>query len=193
MRTRTPTTLAAGRATPARSQKAIRPGRSAPRRGRRRGRRRKARRLGWIRELLTIGQYERTILLTDGQHLLTVGRLDLVPMSPTAPAYRRLGVDERRRRLLDLGAELFTRHAYDELSMAGIARESGISKALLYHYFPSKEAFFRATLSETAADVLARTTPDPSLPALARLEASLDAYLSWIEEHTESYRKLIDS
>ena len=47
------------------------------------------------------------------------------------PAYQRLAVDERRRRLLDLGAELFTRTAYDELSMAKIAKAAGISKALL--------------------------------------------------------------
>ena len=58
------------------------------------------------------------------------------------PAYTRLDVDERRRRLLAFGAELFARHAYDELSMARIAREAGISKALLYHYFPSKQAYF---------------------------------------------------
>jgi AcrR family transcriptional regulator len=111
----------------------------------------------------------------------------------TEPAYTRLDVDERRRRLLELGAELFTRHSYDELSMARIAREADISKALLYHYFPSKQAFFEATLAETAAEILARTTPDPSLPPLARLEGSLDAYLRWIEGHKESYRKLIES
>ena len=58
------------------------------------------------------------------------------------PAYTRLENDERRRRLLELGADLFTRHAYDEISMAQIAREAGISKALLYHYFPSKQDYF---------------------------------------------------
>jgi AcrR family transcriptional regulator len=113
--------------------------------------------------------------------------------SVAEPAFTRLDVDERRMQLLELGARLFTRHSYDELSMAQIAREAGISKALLYHYFPSKQAFFQATLAETAAEVLARTTPDPALPALAQLEASLDAYLAWIEEHAESYRKLIAS
>ncbi len=68
-------------------------------------------------------------------------------------AYTRLDVDERRRRLLELGADLFTRFAYDELSMARIAKEAGISKALLYHYFPSKEAYFVATLEEKAAEL----------------------------------------
>ena len=66
----------------------------------------------------------------------------------SGPAYTRLDVDERRRRLLDLGADLFARHAYDELTMATIAREAGISKALLYHYFPGKQAYFAATLED---------------------------------------------
>ena len=35
--------------------------------------------------------------------------------------------------------------------MAAIAREAGISKALLYHYFPSKQAYFAATLLQEAA------------------------------------------
>src|SRR3954462_601987 len=80
------------------------------------------------------------------------------------PAYRRLEVDERRRRLLDLGADLFARHAYDELSMAAIARAAGISKALLYHYFPSKQAYFAATLEQAAAGLAEATEPDPALP-----------------------------
>ena len=81
-------------------------------------------------------------------------------------------MDERRRRLLELGADLFTRHAYDELSMAKIAREAGISKALLYHYFPSKEAYFVATLEEKANELQQRTEPDPDLPPFEQLSAS---------------------
>src|SRR5215218_7862103 len=107
------------------------------------------------------------------------------------PAYTRLDVDERRRQLLELGADLFTRHTYDELSMARIAKEAGISKALLYHYFPSKEAYFVATLEEKANELQARTTPNPEQSPVEQLSASLDAYLSWIEENAGSYDKLI--
>src|SRR4051794_13898071 len=77
------------------------------------------------------------------------------------PAYTRLDVDERRRRLLEQGAELFERHSYDELSMAQIARAAGISKALLYHYFPSKQAYFAATLEQAAGELAAAVEPDP--------------------------------
>ena len=111
---------------------------------------------------------------------------------PSTPAYRRLDVDERRRRLLEQGAELFSRHAYADLSMAAIAREAGISKALLYHYFPSKQAFFVATLEQQAAELAARVDDvDPALPPPAQLAAALDAFLGWVEEHAEGYGKLL--
>src|ERR671915_1148684 len=109
------------------------------------------------------------------------------------PAYTRLGVDERRRRLLELGAELFARHGYDELSMARIAREAGISKALLYHYFPSKQAYFAATLEQAAAELARLTEPDPARPPVEQLADSLDAYLGWVERHADAYAKLIRS
>src|ERR1700712_3691812 len=87
-----------------------------------------------------------------------------VPSGPVAtPAFHRLDVDERRRQLLELGARLFTSHTYTELSMARIAREAGISKALLYHYFPSKQEFFRATLTQAADELQARIDPPPGL------------------------------
>jgi AcrR family transcriptional regulator len=109
------------------------------------------------------------------------------------PAYTRMQVDERRRQLLELGAELFATHSFAELSMARIAREAGISKALLYHYFPSKQDFFVATLQQGAQEIARRTQPDPNLPPLEALAGSLDAFLAWIEENETAYRKLMES
>jgi AcrR family transcriptional regulator len=114
-------------------------------------------------------------------------------VTASGPAYTRLQVDERRRQLLDLGADLFARHAYDELSMAQIARAAGISKALLYHYFPSKQAYFAATLEQAAAELAATVEPDPALPPVEQLAGSLDAYLAWVERNADAYAKLITS
>src|ERR1700753_1650337 len=100
------------------------------------------------------------------------------------PAYRRLDVDERRRQLLERGAELFTSHRYDELSMSRIAAEGGVSKSLLYHYFPSKAAFFEATLTAWAKELRAAPEPDPDLPPVEQLQASLGAFLSLVEENS---------
>jgi AcrR family transcriptional regulator len=111
----------------------------------------------------------------------------------SSPAYTRLENDERRRRLLDLGARLFTEHAYDEISMSQIARAAGISKALLYHYFPSKRDYFVATLAGGAEELRARVEPDPALPPAQALAGSVEAYLAWIEDHAEAYEKLFRS
>jgi len=110
-----------------------------------------------------------------------------------SPAYRRLEVNERRRQLVERGAELFTRYSYDELSMRTIARKAGISKALLYHYFPSKQAFFQATLAQAAEELRARTEPDPKLPAAEQLKGSLEAFLELIDDNALAYRKLMES
>jgi AcrR family transcriptional regulator len=109
------------------------------------------------------------------------------------PSYRRMDVDERRAQLLERGAELFTSHRYDELSMNKIATEVGISKALLYHYFPSKQAFFEETLSAWAERLRVRTEPDPDLPPVEQLTKSLDAFLELVEENSGAYRNLIQS
>ncbi len=109
------------------------------------------------------------------------------------PSYRRMDVDERRTQLLERGAELFTSHPYDELSMKEIASEVGISKALLYHYFPSKQAFFEATLGAWAERLRVATEPDPGLSPVEQLTASLDAFLALVEENSTAYRNLIRS
>ncbi len=91
------------------------------------------------------------------------------------------------------GAELFARHSYDELSMREVARQVGISKPLLYHYFPNKRSFFQATLAQAAAELRARTEPDPNLPPLDQLRGSLEVFLALIDENELAYRKLMQS
>lgn len=108
-------------------------------------------------------------------------------------SFTRLPVEERRRQLLELGARLFSRHAYDELSMAQVAREAGISKPLLYHYFRRKQDFFVATLAQQAEQVRELTEPPSGLPPAEALAGSLDAFLGWVEQNEVAYRKLLES
>lgn len=108
-------------------------------------------------------------------------------------AYRRLQAEDRRRQLLERGAELFAHHSYDELSMRKIASEVGISKPLLYHYFPSKREFFQATLAQAAEQLRTRTEPDPSLPPLDQLRKSLEGFLELVDDNSLAYSKLMQS
>ena len=110
-----------------------------------------------------------------------------------ARAYRRLQNDERRSLLLKHATALFAEHGYDGLSMSQLAREAQISKALLYHYFPSKRRLFEAALAEGAEELRARTEPDPSRPPAEQLSVALDAFLQWVQERPEAYAKLLES
>lgn len=116
-----------------------------------------------------------------------------MPASRAVPAFRRLDVDERRRQMLEAGARLFTERGYDGVAMSDVAREAGVSKGLLYHYFASKPDFFAATLEAAAGELAEVTRTDPSLPPLEQLSGAVDAYLAWIEAHSDSYRMLMGS
>jgi AcrR family transcriptional regulator len=101
--------------------------------------------------------------------------------------------EERRALLLERAQELFGEYGYDALSMSQIAREAKISKALLYHYFPSKSRLFEAALAAGAAELRERTKLDPALPPAAQVAATLDAFLGWVQERPGAYAKMLES
>jgi AcrR family transcriptional regulator len=109
------------------------------------------------------------------------------------PAYTRLQVDERRRQLLDAGAALFAAHAYEEISMQDIAKAAGVSKPLLYHYFPSKIDLFKAAVAEKAAELQRVIEPSGQGTPFEQLSWTLDAYLAWIEANVLTWSKLVQS
>jgi AcrR family transcriptional regulator len=114
-------------------------------------------------------------------------------LAMAAPAYRRLQRDERRELLLARATELFAQHGYEGLSMSQLAREAQISKALLYHYFPSKRRLFEAALEEGVEELRARTEPDPKRPPAEQLATTLDAFLAWVQERPTAYATLLQS
>ena len=105
----------------------------------------------------------------------------------------RLDNEERRGQLLALGLEHFGARAYDDVSIDAIATAAGISKGLLYHYFPTKRAYYAATIREAAALCVACTETDEAMPPLLRLHAGLDGYLSYVRDHAKAYATLLRS
>jgi AcrR family transcriptional regulator len=101
----------------------------------------------------------------------------------------RLPRDERREQLVLLGLELLGRTPHDQVSIGEIARAAGISKGLLYHYFPTKSDFVVAVLRASRDELERRMAPDPSASASvgARLDASIDAFLAYVEDHAAGY------
>jgi AcrR family transcriptional regulator len=96
-------------------------------------------------------------------------------------------VSERRAELLRIGMRLFSTRAYEDIWVEDIAELAGISRGLLYHYFPTKRDFYVAVSQAAAAEAGELTAPDSSLPASERLRAGIDAFVRYAEEHSHGF------
>lgn len=77
---------------------------------------------------------------------------------------RAADFDEKRRSILDSAAAVFAKLGMERASMAQIAQENNVSKALLYHYYPSKDLLIfdigRTHLIELEAAIIEADRPD---------------------------------
>lgn len=116
------------------------------------------------------------------------------PVESLAKTGQRLAVDERRAQLVALGVEIFNRRPYDEISIDDIAEAAGISKGLLYHYFPSKKAFYVETVRAGAQAM--RTEIEPTGVAatpLEKLHLGVERYVSFVERHPRGFVHVLRS
>jgi AcrR family transcriptional regulator len=86
---------------------------------------------------------------------------------------------ERREAIVEKAANLFAASGFRGASVADLARACGISKALLYHYYPSKEAILRVVMvSHIDALIAALDGIEQSRePAQTRLAALTHAFM----------------
>ena len=98
---------------------------------------------------------------------------------------RRLSPEDRRNELLTLGAEVFGQRPYDEVRIDEIAERAGVSRALMYHYFPDKRAFFAAVVRAEGERLFeaTNTPPELGLYLFGQLRAGVLAYLEYDEAH----------
>lgn len=110
----------------------------------------------------------------------------------TVRAYRRLSVEERRAQLLDAALSLFAQRTPEEVSLDDVAEAAGVSRPLVYRYFPGgKQQLYEAAL-RSAADVLELCFAEPQQgPLTQRLSRALDRYLAFVDEHDAGFAALL--
>jgi AcrR family transcriptional regulator len=101
---------------------------------------------------------------------------------------RRLSTEERREQLLAVGARLFSESPYDEVWIEQVAEIAGVSRGLLYHYFPTKRDFFAAVVERESERMLRMTAAVPGVPVREQLGAGLDVFLEYVRAHAHGYR-----
>jgi AcrR family transcriptional regulator len=117
----------------------------------------------------------------------------MVDVSAAGPAVpnRRLGPDARRAQLVGVGLALMKEVPFDEVTAETVARAGGVSKALVFHYFPATRDLQVAILRAAAAELLVEIDVGAGLPPDERLRVGLDAFVRYIEQQPASYQAVV--
>ncbi|MER7956117.1 TetR/AcrR family transcriptional regulator [Streptomyces sp. NPDC096030] len=112
--------------------------------------------------------------------------------SAASPAYRRLSVEERRVQLLAAALTLFAHRAPDEVSLDDVAEAAGVSRPLVYRYFPGgKQQLYEAALRSSADELELCFAEPQNGPPTERLSRVLDRYLAFVDEHDAGFSALL--
>ncbi|MER7717181.1 TetR/AcrR family transcriptional regulator [Streptomyces flaveolus] len=109
----------------------------------------------------------------------------------TTGVRRRMGVEERRQQLIGVALDLFSRRSPDEVSIDEIASAAGISRPLVYHYFPGKLSLYEAALQRASSDLAARFAEPREGPLGARLLRVMGRYFDFVDEHGPGFSALM--
>ena len=92
---------------------------------------------------------------------------------------RATDFEDKRRGILEHAAAVFAEQGMEKASMAQIAAHGQVSKALLYHYYPSKDALIFAIITThlEELDAAIAAAEEPALPPQARLRRLVGAVL----------------
>ncbi|GGU18951.1 TetR family transcriptional regulator [Streptomyces lavendofoliae] len=102
-----------------------------------------------------------------------------------------MGVEERRQQLIGVALELFGRRSPEEVSIDEIAAAAGISRPLVYHYFPGKQSLYEAALRRAADELADRFVEPPEGPLGARLLRVMERFFDFVEEHGPGFSALM--
>jgi AcrR family transcriptional regulator len=112
----------------------------------------------------------------------------------SSPTRRRLTAEERRAGIRRAALAVFSARGYHASSIDDIAREAGISKALIYEHFDSKQGLYGDLLEQNATELfeqLAEALAGVEVESgAARLAAGLDAFFAFVEARRDAWRIL---
>jgi AcrR family transcriptional regulator len=90
----------------------------------------------------------------------------------------RMSCDERKDLILSAVRKIFARKGLEGATTRELAKEAGVSEALLYKYYPSKEAMYQAMLSSCGEEF------EQEMARITSLEPSTSTLILLIHFHT---------
>lgn len=97
--------------------------------------------------------------------------------------------DERRTQLIGIGLEMLTTRPLHQITIDEVAANAGISRSLLFHYFPTKRDYYAEVVRAGSRRLLRATRGNGS----GSLDTLVDGFLDFIERRHEPYIALFRS
>ena len=105
-----------------------------------------------------------------------------------AAAARRLRPEERRRHLVEVALGICARDGWEAVSLEGVAESAGVTRGLLYRYFPAGREDVLAAVTDEACRLLrAGFRTDPGLELAVKTRANFELMLEHAERPSDAW------
>ena len=102
---------------------------------------------------------------------------------------RRLPPAERRDQLIDCALAIAARDGYENLAFEAVANRAGVTRNLVYHYFPGgRQQLLEASVHRAGEQLSSGWVTDPNVPLGERLAANLNRMMDHAAEPTDAWQ-----
>jgi AcrR family transcriptional regulator len=102
-----------------------------------------------------------------------------------------MSAEDRRAQLVAIGLDLLESRSIHELALDEVANAAGVSRTLVFHYFPSKGDYFAAVVSSAGERLMQAVPRNPQTDVDARLRSMVSAFLRFVQRKRGAYIALV--
>jgi AcrR family transcriptional regulator len=102
---------------------------------------------------------------------------------------RRLPPAERREQLIDSALAIAAQEGYENLAFEKVANRAGVTRNLVYHYFPGgRQELLEAAVHRAGEQLSSGWVTDSKIPLAERLAANLNRMMDHAAEPTDAWQ-----
>jgi AcrR family transcriptional regulator len=102
---------------------------------------------------------------------------------------RRMPPAERREQLIDCALAIAAREGYENLAFEAVANRAGVTRNLVYHYFPGgRPQLLEAAVHRAGEQLSSGWVTDSAVPLGERLAANLNRMMDHAAEPTDAWQ-----
>lgn len=104
-----------------------------------------------------------------------------------SPRRKRMKSDQRRRQLIDVAVELFSKKGFGGTTTREIANAAHVNEAIIFRHFETKDGLYTAILDQRARETLSEEALE-ALRGLATLEDDVGFFRFLVQRILHAYR-----